>query len=160
MNCSKIMDMFYESEKNDIPFLNHILISIHAFFCSSCAQEINRYNAAAAEIKEDFLPESYYENKSFLELEDSIMTKVAQEELTEINYSVPGVSTRGWVIAGLILLVSLVTAFFGLDFKNLANASGSSFMVPMGITIGIILTIYGALFIGSHLKELSKRFGL
>jgi len=30
----------------------------------------------------------------------------------------------------------------------------------MGITIGIILTTYGALFIGSHLKQLSERFGL
>jgi len=136
------------------------LISIHVFFCPSCAEEINRYNSAASIIKEDFFPDALSENKLFLELEDSIMSKVAQEELEEINYSVPGVSTRGWVIAGLILLVSLVTAFFGLDFKNLANASGMSFMLPMGITIGIILTIYGALFIGSHLKELSERFGL
>jgi hypothetical protein len=30
----------------------------------------------------------------------------------------------------------------------------------VGITIGIVLTCYGALFIGSHLKELMERFGL
>jgi hypothetical protein len=33
-------------------------------------------------------------------------------------------------------------------------------MIPIGITIGIMLTGYGALFIGSHLKEFSERFGL
>jgi len=57
-------------------------------------------------------------------------------------------------------MVSLITAFFGLDFKNLASESGISFLLPMGITIGIILTTYGALFISSHLNELSERFGL
>ena len=35
-----------------------------------------------------------------------------------------------------------------------------SFLLPVGITIGVVLTTYGALFIGSHLKELSERFGL
>ena len=163
MNCSKIMDMFYEYESDSMPFLNQILIAVHAFFCPSCAEEIERYNTAAYLMKEDFSPElpRLYENNSLSCLEDSIMSKVTEEELPQIQHSAHGVpSTRGWVIAGLILMVSLITAFFGLDFRSLANASGMSFMLPMGITIGIILTIYGALFIGSHLKELSERFGL
>ena len=84
-----------------------------------------------------------------------------EQQETEEIYAVPGgLSTRGWVIAGLIILVSLVTAFFGLDFQKLALETGMSFLLPVGITIGIVLTSYGALFIGSHLKELSERFGL
>ena len=160
MNCSKILDMFYESDRSDTPLLNQILISIHTFFCPSCAEKINRYNAASAFMKEDFLPEILPESRSFLEIENKIMSEIDLEEQPEKNYSAQGFSTRSWVISGLILLISLVTAFFGLDFKNLASASGMSFMLPMGITIGIILSIYGALFIGSHLKELSERFGL
>jgi hypothetical protein len=35
-----------------------------------------------------------------------------------------------------------------------------SFLLPVGITVGIVLTSYGALFIGGHLKELSERFRL
>jgi hypothetical protein len=35
-----------------------------------------------------------------------------------------------------------------------------SFLLPVGITFGIVLTSYGALFIGSHLEEFSERFGL
>jgi hypothetical protein len=47
-----------------------------------------------------------------------------------------------------------------MNFVAIANSEGSSFLLPVGITIGIVLTCYGALFIGSHLKELSSRFRL
>jgi hypothetical protein len=107
-------------------------------------------------MREDFFPLSPG-------LEDSIMSMVAEEEQQEgeENYAVPaGLSMRGWVIAGLIILVSLATTFFGLDFHKLAIEKGMSFLLPVGITVGIVLTVYGAFFIGSHLKELSERFGL
>jgi hypothetical protein len=41
-----------------------------------------------------------------------------------------------------------------------ADHWGSSFLLPIGITIGAIVSAYGALFSGSHLKELSSRFNL
>jgi hypothetical protein len=45
-----------------------------------------------------------------------------------------------------------------MDFINIADTQGSSFLLPVGITIGAVVTGYGAFFIGSHLKELSSRF--
>jgi hypothetical protein len=60
----------------------------------------------------------------------------------------------------MVMLVSFATAFFGLDFNEVALTAGLSFMIPIGITIGIVLTCYGALFIGSHLKEFIERFDL
>ncbi|MCL2720831.1 MAG: peptidoglycan-binding protein [Treponema sp.] len=160
MSCANILNMIYEDNDN-MPLINQIQINIHTFFCSSCAREAELYYAAKTVMKEDFLPSS----PDLIKLENSIMAKIyAEEEYeqeTESSYSTQGIlSTRGWVIAGIVLMVSLVTAFFGFDFKNIASESGSSFLLPFGITIGIILTIYGALFIGSHLKELSERFGL
>ena len=121
----------------------------------------DRYKDARKIMREDFFPPSP-------ELEDSIMSRIAMEEQSnpvykenEIAFYFPaGISTRGWVIAGIIILVSLITTFFGLDFQDLVNESGTSLMLPIGITIGIVLTTYGAFFIGSHLKELSERFGL
>jgi hypothetical protein len=47
-----------------------------------------------------------------------------------------------------------------MDFIKIAASEGSSYMLPLGITIGAAVTCYGAVFIGSHLKELSRRFGL
>jgi len=163
MDCSKVKDLFYEYSGNDqggfglMPLLDQIQISLHTFFCQKCAEDISLFENTRDILKEDFFTSSP-------DFEDSIMMKIAAEEEpadARENYASPGgISTRGWVIAGLIVMISLVTAFFGIDFKNIASESGMSFLLPIGITIGVVLTTYGALFIGSHLKELSKRFGL
>jgi hypothetical protein len=47
-----------------------------------------------------------------------------------------------------------------MDFGTVADHWGSSFLLPIGITVGAVVSAYGALFIGSHLKELSHRFNL
>ena len=163
MDCSKVKDLVYEYSGNDqgsagsMPLLDQIQIGLHTFFCQNCARDIALFENTRNILREDFFVSSPA-------LEDSIMMKIAAEEEPSDaveNYATPGgISTRGWVIAGLIIMISLVTAFFGIDFKNIASESGMSFLLPIGITIGVMLTTYGALFIGSHLKELSERFGL
>jgi hypothetical protein len=152
--------MFYEysgsDPDNSIPFYYQIQIWFHTLICPNCAQEIERFEVSRDIMSGDFFPASPG-------LEDSIMAMIDKEELPEaeeINAVQGGLSTRGWVIAGIIILFSLATAFFGFDFQNLARETGTSFLLPAGITIGCVLTIYGAFFIGSHLKELSERFGL
>ena len=160
MDCARVKDLIYEYSGNDhgsegsMPLLDQIKISLHAFFCQNCARDMTLYENARNVLREDFFPPSP-------DLENSIMTKIAAEKETcaqEIYAAPGGISTRGWVIAGLIIMISLATAFFGIDFKNIARESGMSFLLPIGITIGVVLTTYGALFIGSHLKELSERF--
>jgi len=154
MNCSEILSMVYE-ESDSMPLFNQIRVWLHTIFCPNCAQEIERYHVSRAILQNEFFPISP-------DLEESIMAKIdTLDEQRDIIDAVPGgLSTRGWVIAGLIIFISLATAFFGFDFRHLTDESGMSFILPMGITIGIVITTYGALFIGSHLKELSERFGL
>jgi len=162
-DCSRIKNLIYEYSgssqysEGSMPLIDQIQVGLHTFFCQNCARETALYENARNILREDFFIQSP-------ELEDSIMVKIAaEEELSDTQecYAAPGgISTRGWVIAGLIIMISLVTAFFGIDFKNLASESGMSFLLPIGITIGVVVTTYGALFIGSHLKELSERFGL
>jgi hypothetical protein len=154
MNCDKIMESMYEHSGGErMPFLLQVRIALHTMGCSDCAREIKRFEICRDVLKEDFLPPSP-------ELEDSIML-ACQEEVTEPGESVSvGLSTRGWVIAGIAILLSLISAFFGYDFNRMTAAAGISLTLPVGIIIGVFLTGYGALFIGSHLKELSERFGL
>jgi len=157
MNCSKILDMYYESQEGgegSISLLSQIQMWAHIFFCPDCAEKIERYKDARTIMKEDFFP------SSAPALEETIMAKIEAEQADEAHDTVGGFSTQSWVIAGFVILISLATAFFGIAFKSLALESGMSFMLPIGITIGIVLTTYGAFFIGSHLKELSERFGL
>ena len=181
MNCSKVLDMVYEyssgdpdredpnredpSREDSMPILYQIQIWLHTIVCPACAQEIERYQVTRDIMREDFFPASP-------ELEGAIMARVAaEEEQAEAQGSFAaggaegdavsgGLSFRGWAIAGLIILISLATSFFGLDFQKVADETGISFLLPVGITIGIVLTTYGAFFIGSHLKELSERFDL
>jgi len=173
MNCENVMEKIYENygeEPQDISLLTQIRIWLHLFFCPDCARENERFMACRNILNNDFLPPAQG-------LEDSVMAMIttqgglveetASEETPQTALPtapaplLPGfLSTRGWVIAGLIMFVSLATAFFGLEFNKIALAAGMSFLLPVGIIIGIFLTVYGALFIGSHLKELTERFGL
>ena len=97
-------------------------------------------------------------------LENSIMQKIEKEEqlygFKESSAVSTGFSTRGWVIAGVVLFVSLAATFFGFEFKQLTNEAGDSFLLPMGIFTGLVFTTYGSLFIHSHLNEFTERFGL
>lgn len=156
MNCSDVMEMIYDEDSMSI--LDRLMANIHVFFCPDCAGKIERFEAAKNIMHHDFFPVSP-------ELEDSIMSKIAEqdcskEEIAEAHHTALGFSTRSWVITGLVIFVSLVTTFTGLEFRNIVNETGTSFLIPMGITTGIIMTVYASLFIGSHLKEFTERFGL
>ena len=142
-----------------MPLLNQIQVWLHTVMCPNCAREIERFELSKAIMREDFFPSPPCHEDLII---SGITAEEDREEIFEPEvYAVPGgLSTRNWVIAGLIILISLSTVFVGLDFQKLANETGISFLLPVGITIGIILTTYCALFIGSHLKELTERFGL
>ncbi|MDR2258639.1 MAG: peptidoglycan-binding protein [Treponema sp.] len=164
------MDKVYEySGGEPMPLLLRIRIAAHLFVCPDCAREFERFEVTRDILKRDFLPPAPG-------LEEPVMRQIMREAAETPDYTgdedifgeifdgrpaaAEGVSFRGWVITGLVMLLSLSTSFFGLDFGRLAATEGMSFLLPVGITIGAVLTCYGALFIGSHLKELSERFGL
>ena len=158
MNCDKAMEAVCEYSGEPMPLYTRLRAALHLFFCQSCTREFERFEKSRVILANDFFPSSPG-------LEGSIMNLLAAEDaLPEQNAEMPVVpgelSTRGWVIAGCIIFISLVSTFFGFNFNTIAHDAGTSFLLPMGITIGIVLTSYGALFIGSHLKELSERFGL
>ncbi|MCL2138529.1 MAG: peptidoglycan-binding protein [Treponema sp.] len=161
MNCKKNLDRAYEFFEQDfhnsITIFTRIKVGFHLLVCPDCARKIGRFEECKDIMSREFLPPSQ-------NLENSVMAMIAAEEgeafnLEEIE-TLGGFSVRGWVIAGLVMLVSLTSAFFGIEFHNMALTNGISFMIPIGITIGIALSCYGAIFIGSHLKQFTQRFGL
>jgi hypothetical protein len=154
MKCSEATDIIYEDDGEPMPFKIRFALAMHILFCGRCASLKQRLNNAMEIARDDFFPEAP-------DLSDAVMNCIYMEETDEETAIVPGgLSTRGWVIVGFIILFSLTTSFFGGNFINVADSQGSSFLVPVGITIGIVVTSYCALFIGSHLKELSERFRL
>jgi hypothetical protein len=165
MTCDDLLDRVYEYSGCPLPLPLRLRVKLHCLFCPQCAQELERFNLAQDILQHDFFPPAP-------DLADTVMFRIRAEgpllaeDSPEALLFDPqprygeGISFRNWVIAGLILFLSFSSAFLGMDFIKIAAAEGSSYLLPLGITIGAVLTSYGALFIGSHLKELSERFGL
>jgi len=155
MDCHTVMDIVYEAEKDrPLPILTQLRLDLHLLACPGCARALRNLQYFDEILKNDFLPASP-------DLADRIMECLGEETSMEGKTDAPtGFSFRGWVIIGFFVLFSLSSSFFGVDFVEIAAAEGLSFLLPVGLTIGMIVTCYGALFIGSHLKELSARFRL
>ena len=151
MKCDDALGLIYGEDV--IPLQKRLVMAFHIIVCGRCAARLESYEEARSLLLNDFFPPSP-------DFSDAIMNAVYCESQDEEEgvFETGGFSTRGWVIAGIILLLSLATVFFGKDFASIASDQGSSFLLPLGIITGIVITGYGALFIGSHLKELSERF--
>jgi hypothetical protein len=160
----------YESEGKSPSLLTSLEIAVHLIFCPYCTDEIARYEAAIEQMRTGFFPpspglagpimERIYAESFVLSSEFSDIVPELPDVPADNPDELIGVSFRGWVITGFIVLVSLATAFFSIDFERMVASQGSSFLLPVGLTIGVVISVYGALFIGSHLKELSSRFRL
>ena len=155
MDCRTAMDTICSSEKDSFfPVLARLRAELHLLFCPECTKELQNLRRLEEIMKTDFFPPSP-------DFEESVMECLFEETgFEEKNDAPAGFSLRGWVFIGFFVLLSLSSSFFGITFSEIASEEGLSFLLPVGITIGIVLTCYGALFIGSHLKELSTRFGL
>jgi hypothetical protein len=159
--CPGIIDKIVESSGDEhLSLFIQVRIFLHLLFCRECAEKAKNFEVLRDLMRTDFFPPSPG-------LEETIMAKLPEreaEDAAEFPGVVPdapgGVSTLGWVLIGFFILISLATSFFGSGFVKVASAEGSSFLLPVGLTIGAVLTGYGVLFIGSHLKELSARFRL
>jgi hypothetical protein len=161
MTCNTLLDKIYEFDGEE-PFSlwDRLQIALHMVFCPRCAERIVRLEAVRDILRTGFFPTP-------LDIADSVMDSIhadvfdmAADMPFEEEELSPEVPFGGWVVTGLVVLFSLATSFMGMDFISLAAAQGSSFLLPVGITIGVVVTGYGALFIGSHLKDLSDRFRL
>jgi hypothetical protein len=161
MTCNDMLDKIYEFDGEEpLPLWDRLQIAVHVVFCPRCAEKTLRLEALRDILRADFLPPPPGIADSVMDCiraEAFDMTADMPFEEEELSPEVP---FGGWVITGMVVLLSLSTAFMGLDFISVAAAQGSSFLLPVGITIGVVVTGYGALFIGSHLKELSDRFRL
>ncbi|MDR1429007.1 MAG: peptidoglycan-binding protein [Spirochaetaceae bacterium] len=165
MRCGDIVNWVIEHDGDeDVSFLRRLLIDAHIFFCPRCARELRRWQLGrdllSASCQDPALTIGGFE---LPDISGAVMGDILAESGETPDTASGGaevLSFRRWVVAGCVIVVSLVSVFFCFDFTELSAASGLSLMIPMGVTIGIIISAYSALFIGSHLKELSQRFRL
>jgi hypothetical protein len=157
LDCKRTFESFYDdfsdSGSAERMFFFRLRRQLHIFFCPDCAREERYLNIASGLMRNDFFP-------SASDQSDSIMALVRGEEMPALQPEQHRVPFIGWVVAGFFLLASLISAYFNGHFLNLDTLKGSSYMLPVGIFIGMALIAYGGIFIGTHLDLLCKKFGI
>ncbi|NLJ47455.1 MAG: hypothetical protein GX430_12975 [Treponema sp.] len=69
------------------------------------------------------------------------------------------VSLRNWVLSGLALSASVVLVPAQRVFSLVIEEYGNRWMLPFVLVFGLSLSVFGALFIGTHMDELSGLVG-
>ena len=160
MKCNNALDTIYLS--NDFLSLGkRFALAIHIIFCGKCAASFKNFEESQMLLHTGFFPPSPDFSDSIMDIMyKETVNEAIEEDIGQSVFESGGFSTRSWVIAGIIMLVSFATVYLGQDFNRVAADQGLSFLLPLGIITGLGISAYGALFIGSHLKELSERFKL
>jgi hypothetical protein len=151
MKCERVVKSLYEESGEGTLFLK-CAAALHIAFCASCGAQKRKRDMAERVMRQDFFPDAP-------DITNRLMALVHSEARGR-KENAALTSPRVWIVAGFFILVVLTTAFFGGDFHSIAASSGLPFTLPLSITIGAVITAYGALSIGTHLTELCKKFGL
>jgi hypothetical protein len=160
MKHDEVIEKIYEN--GNFSFFTRLGIAFHLLGCRQCARDIVRYENARRVMRDDFFTETGPS------VADSVMAAIGESKADEVLAAhIPALRIppeilpiRDWIVTGVIVIAALTTSFFGMDFSSLVQDFGSAFTIPLAITIGTVITVYIAIFIAKHLKELSKLFGL
>jgi hypothetical protein len=183
MKCKTVQDYLYgekELQNNAWAFVERFRIALHLFGCGVCLEHKHIIEKSYALMQNDFLPREAGDNYAAcgadsgiadscgakiaapsggleFDLSDAVMNKIyAENTICEPARNDETLSMHAWALAGFLILLSLLTVYFSVQFLTLQESR--LFFLPMGLTIGAVITAYGAIFIGSHLKELTAKF--
>lgn len=165
MTCDRAMDLLMEETHGEpTPLMDSALLRLHLLHCERCAAEAKPLRAAMDLMRTGFLPRTGILPQS-PNLGDAIMAAVHREVAAQAARAVEEdsaepVSFRNWVVGGILLFASLAVFPLGQASGWLVRLLGSDLTFPIALTLGIVLTAYCSLFIGSHLDELAERFRL
>lgn len=147
MNCDRAMDRILSADADGrLP----LPVKLHLLFCPRCAAEARRLDVALALMKTALPPTP-------TDLGERIRAAVAAETQVKIREHV---SFRNWLSVGATIVAAMVLSPFGADFGWVERSFGTGFLLPLNIVLGLVLALYCALFIGTHLTEFSERFNL
>jgi len=67
------------------------------------------------------------------------------------------VAMRDWILAGFIIVTSIVLVPLLAEFRQLSASYGSDFTFPVSLVLGCLVTLYAGMFVMSHLGDFSRR---
>jgi len=143
MNCDKIIEKFMKLDnQTGIP----LSIKIHILFCSKCRNEIFSLREAFNTVK-GFMP---FEIKK--DLSNDIMDIINKLEI-DYEYNISNIK---WLTPGIIILLSIFLIPFNNYLGWLRMHFGGNIEIPLAIVMGLIISVYAAIFTGTHMEGMKK----
>ncbi len=143
MKCDKAISYYLQNDEiGRIPFK----VRIHTFFCPVCSGEIMQL----------MLMFRLLEEKSIWEMDKDIKDNVMDKIQRQSVFAEKRISGLKWVVIGIIIFASMFLINFSESFMWLKEQFGSSFVIPMSIVLGLVLTVYLMLFTSSNIDFLEK----
>jgi len=153
MTCERATELIDQyGGETSVPPLVRIRLAFHRAHCRTCAEEAVRMERVYRFLRTDYISEAP-------DLRSAIMDKINIPGEAENPVGEP-VSLRNWVLVGMIVFFSLLLSSVGLEFSAPGILLRSNLLLPITLTLGFGVTIYGGVFIASHMDDFSERFGL
>lgn len=150
MRCDEALRILSESGAGGIRGLR---ARLHLVFCPGCRELLEREREAMAALA------AYNPFPAPKDFADGIMARIRYSAELDPASRNP-VPMSGWVGAGLLILIGMPLLQFSASHLWLRGQLGRALEVPLFIAMGVIVTAYMALFIGTHLDDFMDRFGL
>jgi len=145
MKCKETMQRYLELDNQEtLP----LAMRLHVFFCHACREEIERL-AGLFERMRDFT--DGYPSPDFSQRILSLIGAVELEP--EVKKTTP---LRYWLGVGVLFVVGTIVVQFIKPTVQVKLLSGGVIELPLNIICCAGVMIYLAVFIGSHIEEVSK----
>jgi len=153
MKCSEVLERYYDLDQGD-PLPAGIAEHIEA--CSTCRESISRMNSGTHLLSIPYTGSMHDTPESRDAFTDAVMYRIRSDSAPAAVKSAPSESLGRWIITGIIIIAALPLASFSQSVQWLHGFLGSSLDFPTNLVFGLLVATYSLLFIGSHLKEISR----
>lgn len=131
-NCEKTMENFLLLDKYERLPLG---VTLHLLKCKKCRTQVHYLTLAEKYAAEPLRPMNSMNIKNLLN-----------------NMSTKPVSMGKWIVAGILMILMLVT--FGLFLNKIDR---TSFAITFNVMFGVLVTVYCALFVSTNIDFFIKK---
>jgi len=145
MRCDEFLDRYDGLDSGEEPGL---FLRLHLAACPSCRARVAEREAAFEAIR------AAAAEPVDLGLEEAIEARI-MAAVSLMPAPRRELHAREWVVSGLVIFASIALVPFDANYGILRDLFGEGFTMPLCLVLGLVLTIYGAVFIGTHMTELA-----
>ncbi len=145
MKCEKVMDRYFQLDVDDgVP----MSIRIHMLMCPGCRKEVQFIEKQLVSLEGDF---------PYIMEHDAADTVMQLVRMSSVQYR-KEVSSFNWILSGFIIFSGILLLPFNKSLSWLNDYYGGQLLFPLHVVMGILISIYAVLYVGTHLEELKASF--